>query len=88
MPLGKAPESGPFARAISAEIRAAMARHRVTAVLLADRAKLSRAYIGRRLRDEASFTFNDVEAICKAMREDLPTLIEAAFRRMEQDNKK
>lgn len=88
MPLGRQPAPGPFARAISAEIRAVMARHRVSAVLLAPRANMSRAYLGKRLRDESSFTFNDVEAICRAMREDLPGLIHAAFRRMEQDNKK
>lgn len=88
MPSGKQPPSGPFARAISAEVRAAMGRHKVSAVLLATRAKMSRNYLGKRLRDESPFTLNDIEAICKAMREDLPGLMQAAFHRMQQDNEK
>ena len=68
VPSGKQPESGPFARAVSAEVRAVMARHRVSATLLAGRAKMSRSYLGKRLRDEVPFTFNDIEAICRAMR--------------------
>lgn len=80
MPAGKQPESGPFARAVSAEIRAVMARHRVSAALLAQRAGLSRSYLGKRLRDEVAFTLNDTEAICDAMREDLEELFRAAFR--------
>ena len=35
-----------------------------------------------RLRDEASFTANDVEAICEVLGEDLLGLISAAVRRM------
>ena len=87
MPSGKQSESGPFARAISAEIRAVMARHRVTMTLLADRAGMSRGYLGKRLRDEVAFTLNDVEAMCEAMREDLPGLMQAAFERMQANEK-
>ena len=36
VPAGKQAEAGPFARAIAAEIRAVMARHRVTMTLLAE----------------------------------------------------
>lgn len=86
MPSGKQPASGPFARAVSAEIRAAMARHRVSALLLSTRSGLSRSYLGKRLRDEVAFTFNDVESICESIREDLPGLMQAAFKRMD-DNK-
>ena len=85
VPAGKQPESGPFARAISAEVRAVMARHRVSATLLADRAGMSRGYLGRRLRDEVSLTFNDLESICEAMREELPVLLRAAFKRMDTE---
>lgn len=84
MPSGKQPEAGPLARAVSAEIRATMARQRVSAIWLANRSGLSRNYIGKRLRDEAAFTFNDVEAICAAIHEDLPGLMDSAFRRMER----
>ena len=78
VPSGKQPESGPLARAISAEIRALMARQRLSGVRLADRAGLSRNYFGKRLRDEAPFTLNDVEAICKALGEDLEHFITSA----------
>ena len=84
MPTGRQPEPGPLARAVSAEVRAAMARHRVSTTLLADRAGFSRTYLGKRLRDEVPFTFNDVEDICKAIREDLPGLIAAAFDRLHK----
>lgn len=87
VPSGKQAEAGPFAQAISAEIRAAMARHRVTVTLLADRAGMSRSYLGKRLRDEVALTLNDVEAICEAIREDLPGLMYSAFKRMEDKEK-
>lgn len=83
MSSGKQPESGPLARAVSAEIRAAMARQRMSALRLAARSGLSRNYLGKRLRDEVPFTFNDAEAICAAIREDLPGLMQAAFKRMQ-----
>lgn len=80
MPTGRQPESGPLARAISAEVRAVMARHRVSAVLLAERSGLSRSYLGKRLRDEVPLTFNDIEAVCHAMREDPVSLTIRALR--------
>jgi len=85
VPSGKQPAAGPFARAVSAEVRAVMARHRVSATLLAERAGLSRSYLGKKLRDEAPFTFNDIESICVAMREDLLGLLNAAGARSPQD---
>jgi transcriptional regulator with XRE-family HTH domain len=88
MPSGKQPESGPFARAISAEIRAVMGRHRVSQALLAQRVGVSKNYLGKRLRDEVPFTANDIEAICDAMREDLLDLLQAAFHRMQQGKEK
>lgn len=87
VPSGKQAEAGPFARAIAAEIRAVMARHRVTMTLLADRAGMSRSYLGKRLRDEVALTLNDVEAICDAMREDLSGLMLAALKRMQNNEK-
>lgn len=86
MPAGTQPPSGPLARAISAEIRAVMARHRVTTVLLAERTGISRSYIGKRLRDEASLTLNDIESICYAMREDLEGLICRACATLRPDD--
>lgn len=67
VPSGKQPEPGELARAFSAHVRMVMARERVTAKALANATKISRSYLGKRLRDEAPFTLNDVEAICKAL---------------------
>lgn len=53
-----------------------MARDGVTAQELAARTGISRSYIGKRLRDEAPMTLNDVEAISKALHIDLPDLPE------------
>jgi transcriptional regulator with XRE-family HTH domain len=51
-----------------------MARERVTAKDLAAVTGISRSYLGKRLRDEAPFSLNDVEAISKALGIDLPEL--------------
>lgn len=50
-----------------------MADKRVTMQALADASGVSRTYLGKRLRDEASFTLTDVETICRALDMDLPT---------------
>lgn len=78
MPSGKQQESGPFARALSAEIRATLARKRVTVKELARRSNLSESYLGKRLRDLSPLTLNDTEAICSALGEDLVTFITTA----------
>lgn len=51
-----------------------MADQRVTAQALAEATGISRSYLGKRLRDEAPFTLNDVEAISRALGMDLPEL--------------
>ena len=66
----KQPESGALARAVSAEVRAAMGRHRVSGMQLAGLSGMSQNYIAKRLRDEASFTINDIQNICDALNED------------------
>lgn len=80
MPSGKQPEPGPFARAISEEIRASMARQRVSGAQLAVSAGLSQSYLSKRLRDEVAFTANDIEAICEVLGEDLIALLNSAVR--------
>jgi len=67
VPSGTQPAPGPLARAVSAQVRALMAERRMTAQALAEAAGLSRSYLGKRLRDESSFTVNDIEAICEAL---------------------
>ena len=74
MPSGSQPKPGPLARAFSGHVRMVMARDRVTAQELAEKTGLSRSYLGKRLRDEVSFTLNDVEAISSALGLKLPDL--------------
>ncbi|WP_205754147.1 MULTISPECIES: helix-turn-helix transcriptional regulator [Arthrobacter] len=78
MPQRKQNPSGPFARASSAEVRATMARKRVSAAKLAAKAEMSPSYLSTRLRDDLPFTLNDIEAICKALEEDLDALLHTA----------
>ena len=70
MPRGSTPESGPFARAISEEVRVALARRRLTVKQLAQKAGMSPSYLGKRLRDESPLNANDLEAIWLALGED------------------
>jgi transcriptional regulator with XRE-family HTH domain len=79
MPSGKMQESGPFARAISAEIRATIARKRLTVKEVAHQSGLSESYLGKRLRDVAPLTLNDIEAVCNALGENLLAFAEAAL---------
>jgi transcriptional regulator with XRE-family HTH domain len=74
MPSGKQPTPGPFARRFSAHVRAVMVERDVTVLALAKASGVSRNYMGKRLRDEAPFTLNDVEAISEALGLDLPKL--------------
>lgn len=78
MPSAPQPKPGYFARAISDEIRLAMARRRITGSQLATMTGRSQSYISKRLRNEASMTANDVETICEALGEDLFDLLRAA----------
>lgn len=63
MPAGKSDSAGPLGRAVSAEIRALLARQRLSASEVAKRTGISQNYISKRLRDEAPFTLNDLERI-------------------------
>ena len=81
MPSGTQPEPGAFARAISAQVRASMARQRISGVQLGAMTGRSQSYISKRLRDEASLTANDVEDICRALGEDLLQLVITADRK-------
>ena len=80
MPSGTAPVPGPFARAIAAEVRQAMARHMVSGAELARMTGRSQSYLSKRLRADSSFTANDVSDICDVLGEDLEALLVAAVR--------
>lgn len=60
-----------------------MSERRITAVALAEAAGLSRSYLGKRLRDEASLTSNDIEAICAALNINILVFANNAVRRMK-----
>lgn len=86
VPAGSQPKPGPLARAISAQFRSLMAEQqpRMTARALAEKSGLSRSYLGKRLRDEAALTSNDIEALCAALDIDIRTFAKLAVRRMER----
>jgi len=56
----------------------------MTARALAEKSGLSRSYLGKRLRDEAALTSNDIEALCAALDIDIRTFAKLAVRRMER----
>jgi len=74
VPSGKQPEPSPLARAFSRHVRRAMADQRITAQALGEATGISRSYLGKRLRDEASFTLTDVETISNVLGLELPDL--------------
>lgn len=78
MPSGSEPAPGKFARAISAQIRAIMALQQVSGSQLGGSIGRSQSYMSKRLRGEASFSANDVEAISEALGVDLLQLLRAA----------
>lgn len=78
MPSGTEPPPGPFARAVSDEIRLAMTRHRVSGSQVAVMIGRSQSYVSKRLRNESAFTANDVEAVCNVLKEDLLVLLSRA----------
>jgi len=82
MPAGKEPEPGAFARAVADEVRLALTRHRKSGAQLARLIDRSQSYMSKRLRGEASFSANDLEAICKVLDEDLLRLLTSAVRAM------
>lgn len=61
-----------------------MAEQNLTAVALAKKAGLSRSYLGKRLRDEASLTSNDIEALIDALGVDIITFANDAVRRIRR----
>ena len=80
MPSGSEPLPGAFSRAVTAELRAVMGRHGISAREVAAAAGRSPGYVTKRLRDEASFTTNDLADICAGINLDLLSLLVAAVR--------
>jgi transcriptional regulator with XRE-family HTH domain len=79
MPAGKMPESRALAIAISAEVRASLARQNMLIKELAAQSGLSAGYLGKRLRNEAPLNLNDLEVICEVFGKDVLSFVAAAL---------
>ena len=79
MPKGPTPAAGPLARAISAEVRATLARQNMTVKDLAAACGLSQGYLGKRMRDESPLNANDFELICRALSRDVVQFVTVAL---------
>lgn len=84
VPSGTQPSPGPFALAVSAEIRAILGRRQMSGAQLARLTNRSQGYVSKRLRGEASFTATDVEDISRVLKVDLLSLLTAAVRASRQ----
>jgi transcriptional regulator with XRE-family HTH domain len=82
VPLGREPEPGEFARAVSDQIRLALTTRRTSGAQLAVLIGRSQSYVSKRLRNESSFSANDVQIICEVLGVDLLKLLTAAIRAM------
>jgi len=80
MPSGSQPSPGKFSRAVSVELRAALARRQVSGAALARLTGRSQTYLSERLRADRSFTMTDLEDICREANIDLLALMTAAAR--------
>jgi transcriptional regulator with XRE-family HTH domain len=87
MPAGKMQESRELARAVSAEIRATLARQNMLIKDLAKQSGISQGYMGKRLRDEAPLNLNDLQAICDVFGKDVVAFMTAAIDAAEPDSK-
>lgn len=68
-----------MARCITAHVRATAAAHRISGKQLASRIGVSQNYTATRLRDEAPFTIDDVEAIAEAFELDPAEFFHRAY---------
>jgi len=84
VPKGSEPAPGVFARAVSEEVRLALARHRMSGAQLAVKIGRSQSYMSKRLRGESSFSANDIDAICRVLDVDILGLLTAAVRAMRR----
>lgn len=87
MPKTNAPDPGPLARAVSAEIRAELARQRVTGQQLATRIDRSQNYLAKRLRDEIALTLDDVELIATALNTTYARIMSAAMDKLRNGDR-
>jgi hypothetical protein len=79
------PGAGRFARAVSAELRAVMARRRISGNQLSKDVGMSQNYIAKRLRDDLPFDLNDLSIITSYLGISLPSLVENVERQMREE---
>lgn len=79
MSSGSQPPPGPFARAVANQVQHALVDHRVSQTKLAEMIDRSQSYVSKRLRNEAQFTANDIEDICRVLDEDILRLLARAI---------
>lgn len=74
-----------LAKAVTAEIRAEMARQspQITGIGLAGQIGVSQNYLAKRLRDEAPLNLDDIAAICDALGVPFSELMHRALGGME-----
>lgn len=59
--------TGPFATAISAQMRAELGKQRISANQLSKLVPISQPTLSKRLRDDGAFSIDEVELICEAL---------------------
>jgi transcriptional regulator with XRE-family HTH domain len=72
---GPADPPGPLAREFTEAVREHMSSRGVSGLALAKRIGISQNYVAKRLRREASFTFNDIENIATALQVTVALLV-------------
>lgn len=80
MPKGRQGAATDLSRAVSAEVKAQLARRRMEVDELAERTGKSRNYLYVRLRDQLPFNLNDLELIAQALGISGFTILEEASR--------
>jgi transcriptional regulator with XRE-family HTH domain len=85
VPTKKMQESRELAQAVAAEIRATLARQNMLIRDLAERSKISPAYLGKRLRNDAPLNLNDLQAICEVFDKDVQVFLAAALEAAQPD---
>ncbi|WP_139195003.1 helix-turn-helix transcriptional regulator [Arthrobacter sp. UCD-GKA] len=70
--------AGPFAAAISAQMRAELGKQRISANQLSKLVPISQPTLSKRLRDDGAFSMDEVEVICAALGLDVFEFVAAA----------
>ena len=86
MPAGKMQQSREVAAAVADEVRATLARQNMLMRDLSQKSGISPGYLGKRLRNEAPFNLNDVQAICQVFERDVLSFMASALEAAGYEN--